>query len=209
MNWEDCFSHWCVNQQSSKNRTCSSIPHTTQKHTRAHAQRGMATVSIPLSSPAVIKGWTTIRPGYISSVVLSPFVSTILPLCILQGERLSENRSRASCDVTALTGSRGGYINQQQRLKYSQWSLLTRTHALREAAVFTTLNGYPNPSCPKVFFPSLFFPAQKRAFLPCGEKRRAPALEPGLILSLLISIVARRRLTACAAGETRTHVSLD
>lgn len=198
-----------VDQRPSKHRTCSSIPHTTQKHTCAHPQRGMATVSLPLSSPAFVKA----EPLPPQDLVLALWSSLRLPslycLCAYREirERLSENKSRASCDVTSLTWSRDCYINQQQRLKYSQWWLLARTRALREAAFPATLNGYPNLSCPNVFLLLFIFPAQKRAFLPCGEKRRAPALEPGLILSLLISLVARCRLTACAAGETCTHVS--
>lgn len=68
-------------------------------------------------------------------------ISTVLPLCILQEdcERLSENK--LWCDVTSLNRSCDCYINQQQRLKYSQWSF-SHTSVHKEVVGHSTFNSY-------------------------------------------------------------------
>lgn len=156
------------------------------------------------------KGWTTTRPGYISSVVPSPFVFAILPLCILQGDWWTIEWKQEQGKPWRHVTDRVTWLLHKPATEIKIFPMIaSRTHpCARGGCRPRNPQRLSKPILSQCFFPLFIFPAQKRAFLPCGEKRRAPALEPGLILSLLISIVARRRLTACAAGETSTHVSL-
>lgn len=101
------------------------------------------------------------------------------------------------------------YINHQHRLRPSQWSVLffsfffLQTDALEVAAHITAaatqISHIPTHSTPPPLFPPMQY-----AFLfsNCSfVKRLAPALQPGLILSLLISIVGQQWLKMNTADK--------